>query len=101
LKFNNYLKDLTINSNGDDPVLDESFKSTEYYSAIITIIDDLNRSLSLTNNKNKFKLTFSSKIPSFKNRDETVVIEKWAKSNEKLTSIKKSFLTYIDSLHFK
>jgi hypothetical protein len=80
MRFQKFLNNININisseSNIKEDEIFESFKSSPYYSEVIKIINDLNKDLSLKNNKNKFTLTECNEIPSVKNRDEILVIEK-------------------------
>ena len=100
MKFIKYLNDVTINlADKNDPDIEEKIEEN-FLSEAIDILEDLNKSLNLNKNKVKFCLTKNKNMPSLKNRDEEILTEKWLLYNEKLTRIKKDFLSYIENVKF-
>lgn len=99
MKFYNYLNNITINlADKNDENLLKEIKDEEFLSEVIEIVDDLNKELCLNKNKIKFCLTDNKTLPELKNRKEETLVEKWLIYNEKLTKIKKDFLTYSKNL---
>ncbi len=102
MKFYNYINNITINlTKQDDGEIKEFLHKNNMLEETQKLIDDINDKLFLTKNKKKFKLTETSNIPSLKNHNPTKVVDKWLTTNEKFSSIKKSFLKYMDSTKIK
>jgi len=102
MKFYNYINNITINlTKQDDGDIKEFLHKNNLLEETQKLIDDLNDDLFLNRNKEKFKLTEIKNIPTLKNHDQTKVIDKWLNTNEKFTSIKKSFLKYMDDKKIK
>jgi hypothetical protein len=102
MAFLEYLKDITINISKDSDTEAERFLAeNKLLDDVQRVINDLNKELRLSKNKTNFKLSISKSTPFLKHRDSEKLVQEWLNSNEKLTIIKKSFLTYLNDLHFE
>ena len=102
MKFYNYINNITINlTKQDDSEIKVFLNNNNLLEETQKLIDELNDSLFLNRNKEKFKLTETKKLPALKNHDQSQVLDKWLTTNEKFTFIKKSFLKYMDDIKIK
>jgi len=102
MKFYNYINNITINlAKDDDSDIKEFLHKNNLLEETQKLIDQLNDDLFLNRNKEKFKLTDTTNLPTLKNHNQTEVIDKWLNTNEKFALIKRSFLKYMDSTKIK